>query len=180
MDLNIPGTNAWGTALGKPGESMLKHLRPEKEALDVVNMKAGRLTSSNSAKAEDEQIREAAQEFESVFLFQMLKQVRNSIHKEEEGLMNGGMGEEMFTGLLDEEYASVMAKTNSSGLTDMIYKQMARTAGIEKAETPMPVESTQSAALFKSAIESQLRDLKSEIQAANRAAVASAVPGAGP
>ena len=80
MDLNIPGTNAWGTALGKPGESMLKHLRPEKEALDVVNMKAGRLTSSNSAKAEDEQIREAAQEFESVFLFQMLKQVRNSIH----------------------------------------------------------------------------------------------------
>ena len=177
MDLNIPGTNAWGMALGKPGEAMLRQLRPEKEALDVVNTKAGRLTSSKSAKPEDVQIREAAQEFESVFLFQMLKQVRNSIHKDEEGMMNGGMGEEMFTGLLDEEYASVMARTNSSGLSDMIYKQMARTAGIEDSDSPMPVESTQSASLFKGAVESQLRDLKSEIQAANRAAAASAVKG---
>ena len=180
MDLNIPGTNAWGMALGKPSNAMLKQLRPEKEALDVVNTKAGRLQSSKSAQSEEEQIREAAQEFESVFLFQMLKQVRNSIHKDEEGMMNGGMGEEMFTGLLDEEYAKVMAKTNSSGLSEMIYQQMARTAGIEKAETPMPVESTQSATLFRGAVESQLRDLKSEIEAANRAAAASAVPEGSP
>ena len=176
MDLNIPGTNAWGMALGKPDSHLLAQLRPEKEALDIVNTKAGRLTSSHSAKPEDEQIREAAQEFESVFLFQMLKQVRNSIHKEE-GMMNGGMGEEMFTGLLDEEYAKVMAKTNSSGLTDMIYQQMARAAGVDGPENPMPVESTQSAAMVKGAVESRLRDLRSEIEAANRAAAASAVPG---
>ena len=112
MDMNIPGTDAWEMALGKPKSNLLtSQLRPEKQALDIVDTRSGRLTSSESAKPQDEQIREAAKEFESVFLFQMLKQVRNSIHKEE-GLMNGGLGEEMFTGMLDEEYAKVMANSN--------------------------------------------------------------------
>jgi flagellar protein FlgJ len=173
MDLNIPGTEAWGIALGKPKNALLTtQLRPEKQPLDILNTGAGRLTSSKSVASEDEQIREAAQEFESVFLFQMLKQVRNSIHKEE-GVLNGGMGEEMFTGLLDEEYAKIMAKSNSTGLSDAIYQQMQRTTGI-KPEGLMPVESTQSATAVQGAMESKMRNLVSEIEAANRAAVASA------
>jgi peptidoglycan hydrolase FlgJ len=177
MDLNIPGTDAWGLALGKPKSNMLmSQLRPEKQALDVVNAKAGRLTSKSSAAPEDEQIREAAQEFESVFLFQMLKQVRNSIHKEEEGIMNGGMGEEMFTGLLDEEYAKVMANSNSTGLADVIYQQMSRKAGI-KPDGLMPVETTQSATVVQGAMEDKMRTLVSEIESANRAAVASTAGG---
>lgn len=173
MDLNIPGTDAWGLALGKPNKMLMSQLRPEKQALDIINAKAGRLTSTESAKPQDEQIREAAQEFEAVFLFQMLKQVRNSIHKEE-GLMNGGMGEEIFTGMLDEEYAKVMAKTNSTGLTDVIYRQMNRKAGI-KLDGLMLVETTQSATDVQGAVEQRMRDLVSEIEAANRAAAASAV-----
>ena len=173
MDLNIPGTDAWGLALGKPkNNTLMSQLRPDRDAVDVVNTKAGRLTSKDSAKSEEQQIREAAQEFESVFLFQMLKQVRNSIHKEEDGLMNGGMGEEMFTGLLDEEYSKVMAKSNSTGLADVIYQQMSRKAGIQ-TEGPMPVESTQSATMVQGAVEQKMRNLVSEIEAANRAAVAS-------
>lgn len=173
MDLNIPGTEAWGIGLGKPKNSPLtSQLRPEKQPLDILNTKAGRLISSKSVASEDEQIREAAQEFESVFLFQMLKQVRNSIHKEE-GLLNGGMGEEMFTGLLDEEYAKIMAKSNSTGLSDVIYQQMKRTIGINP-ENLMPIESTQSATAVQGVIENKMRNLVSEIEAANRAAVASA------
>ncbi|MBS13809.1 MAG: hypothetical protein CME19_19720 [Gemmatimonadetes bacterium] len=176
MDLNIPGTDAWGIHLTKPKHNLLSsQLRPEKQAIDVVNAKAGRLTSTESAKPQDEQIREAAQEFESVFLFQMLKQVRNSIHREE-GIMNGGMGEEMFTGLLDEEYAKVMAKSNSTGLADMIYQQMSRAEGT-KPEGPMPVETTQTATVVQGAVEQKMRTLVSEIEAANRAAVASAAGG---
>lgn len=174
MDLNIPGTDAWGLALGKPKSKMLmSQLRPEEQALDIINAKAGRLTSTGSVKPQDEQIREAAQEFEAVFLFQMLKQVRNSIHKEE-GLMNGGMGEEIFTGMLDEEYAKVMANSNSTGLADVIYRQMSRKAGI-KPEGLMPVETTQSATVVQGAVGQRMQDLVSEIEAANRAAAASAV-----
>lgn len=177
MDLNIPGTDAWGLALGKPKTNFLmSQLRSEKSGIDIVNPKAGRLTSKESVKPEDQQIREAAQEFESVFLFQMLKQVRNSIHKEEEGIMNGGMGEEMFTGLLDEEYAGVMAKSNSTGLAEVIYQQMSRIAG-NKADNLMPIETTQSATAVQGAMEQKVRSLVSEIEAANRAAVASAAGG---
>lgn len=177
MDMNIPGTDAWGLALGKPKNNLLAtQLRQSRGPIDVVNPKAGRLTSSESAKPQEEQIREAAQEFESVFLFQMLKQVRNSIHKEEEGIMNGGMGEEMFTGLLDEEYAKVMAKSNSTGLADVIYQQMSRKAGI-RTEGPMPIETTQSATAVQGAMAQKMRNLVSEIEAANRAAVASAAGG---
>jgi len=176
MDLNIPGTEAWGIALGKPKSNLLtSQLRAEKQPIDVVNAKAGRLASTESVKPQEEQIREAAQEFESVFLFQMLKQVRNSIHKEE-GLMNGGMGEEMFTGMLDEEYAKVMAKSQSTGLADVIFQQMSRNAGI-KPEGPMPVETSQSATVVQGAIEQKMRTLVSEIEAANKAAVASAAGG---
>ena len=88
-------------------------------------------------------------------------------------MLNGGMGEEMFTGLLDEEYAKIMAKSNSTGLSDAIYQQMQRTTGI-KPEGLMPVESTQSATAVQGAMESKMRNLVSEIEAANRAAVASA------
>ncbi len=63
MDLNIPGTDAWGLALGKPNKMLMSQLRPEKQALDIINAKAGRLTSTGSVKPQDEQIREAAQEF---------------------------------------------------------------------------------------------------------------------
>ena len=176
MDMNIPGTDAWEMALGKPKSNLLtSQLRPEKQALDIVDTRSGRLTSSESAKPQDEQIREAAKEFESVFLFQMLKQVRNSIHKEE-GLMNGGLGEEMFTGMLDEEYAKVMANSNSTGLADVIYEQMSRNAGI-KPDGLMPVESTQSATMVQGVIEQKMRDLVSEIEAVNQAAVASAQGG---
>ena len=71
MDLNIPGTDAWGIALGQSKSKLLTvPLRPDKQAIEVENAKAGRLTSPESVKSQDEKIREAAQEFESVFLFQ--------------------------------------------------------------------------------------------------------------
>ena len=86
------------------------------------------------------------------------------------------MGEEMFTRLLDEEYAKVMAKSNSTGLADMIYQQMSRAEGT-KPEGPMPVETTQTATVVQGAVEQKMRTLVSEIEAANRAAVASAAGG---
>ncbi len=90
--------------------------------------------------------------------------------------MNGGLGEEMFTGMLDEEYAKVMANSNSTGLADVIYEQMSRNAGI-KPDGLMPVESTQSATMVQGVIEQKMRDLVSEIKAVNQAAVASAQGG---
>ena len=87
--------------------------------------------------------------------------------------MNGGLGEEMFAGMLDEEYAKVMAKSNSTGLAETIYQQMSRNAGIQ-AKGPVQVESTQSATVVQETMERKMRTVMVQIEAANQAAVASA------
>ena len=112
MDLNLPGNTWMPIDRGQSPERKLAAVRPEKQALEVIRQAGGRVTSPAAVETQDEKLRKTAEEFESIFLFQMLKQVRNAMHKEE--FLNGGMAEEMFTGMLDEEYAKVMAKSRST------------------------------------------------------------------
>lgn len=65
---------------------------------------------------------EACQQFESVFVYQMLKKMRETVPKNE--LFNGGMGEEVFQGLLDEQIANNMSSGSGLGLAKMIFEQM--------------------------------------------------------
>lgn len=171
MDLNTPGMETWGLPLGSRLTRKLIPLRPEKQALDVIRRASGRLTSKQAEKTEDQQLREAAQDFEAVFLFQVLKQVRNTIHRED--FLNGGVAEDMFTGMLDEEYAKVMARTGTTGLSNVLYQQLSRlNAGEVENNTRdgiMPHETVQSTELKQ-----RLRDLQQEIKAANRAAAQAA------
>lgn len=87
-----------------------------------------------------------------------------------EEFLNGGLAEEMFTGMLDEEYAKVMAKSKSTGIADVLYQQLSRIHGT--AENPaesLPVETPGGAA-----VESQMRRLELAIATANRAAAEAA------
>ena len=61
-------------------------------------------------------------DFESLFIKQMLDVMRKSVKKE--GLLDGGMSEEIFTDMLYSEYASKMAETAQFGLASMIYDQV--------------------------------------------------------
>lgn len=63
-----------------------------------------------------------SQEFEAIFIKQMLNVMRKSVAKT--GLLDGGMAEEFFEDMLYDEYAEKMAESGSFGIADMIYKQL--------------------------------------------------------
>lgn len=67
-------------------------------------------------------MREAARDFESVFVNQLLKLMRQTVEKS--GLISGGRAEEIFQGMLDEKYADIMSRDSRVGIADMIYKEM--------------------------------------------------------
>jgi flagellar protein FlgJ len=78
-----------------------------------------RLTGAQTAELK--KLREASQDFEAIFVKQMLDAMRKTIPKG--GLINGGMAEDIFEDMLYDERSKVIAKTGSFGVADMIYNQ---------------------------------------------------------
>lgn len=68
-----------------------------------------------------DQARATAEEFEAVFLAQMMEQMMG---ESTESSFGGGPGEAAFKGMLNEEYAKVMAKAGGIGLADNLAREM--------------------------------------------------------
>ncbi len=71
---------------------------------------------------EGEAIREVARQFESVFMHQVFKSMRATVPKE--GLMSGGFGEQVFTDMLDAQFAELATSQGSSGLAEMLARDL--------------------------------------------------------
>ena len=67
---------------------------------------------------------DACVEAESLFVGQMLKQMRSTIEKG--GLINGGQTEEIFTDMLYDQYALNMSKTANFGIAKQMYNQLSK------------------------------------------------------
>ena len=65
----------------------------------------------------------ACQDFESLFIKQMLDAMRKTVDKQDD-LLGGGMGQDIFEGMLYDEYARKMSETAQFGLAEMIYRQI--------------------------------------------------------
>ena len=74
------------------------------------------------AKAANPAIRKAAEDFESQFMSQMLTQMWQGI--ETDGYFGGGNGEEMFRGLLLNEYGKKITQTGGLGIADTVQQAM--------------------------------------------------------
>jgi flagellar protein FlgJ len=57
---------------------------------------------------------------------QLLNVMRKTVHKE--GLIDGGMSEDIFEDMLYDEYAKKMAETAQFGLAETIYRQVSSKA----------------------------------------------------
>jgi peptidoglycan hydrolase FlgJ len=97
-----------------PAQPALKTLSPEKMA----------------------QIEKTAQDFEAVFLAEMLKPMVESVAVSED--FGGGRGEEMFRGLMTQEYGKIMAGKGGVGLADHVKAQMIRLELGQDPNTPAP------------------------------------------
>lgn len=75
----------------------------------------------------DERLREVAEQFEALFLEQMVKSMRETQNPEQD-MLHGGMAENYFEDMLYQEYAKLMAKRGSFGIADQIYDQFRSTS----------------------------------------------------
>lgn len=72
--------------------------------------------------SEAEQLKQVAQDFEAIFIKQMLDSMRSTLNPENR-LVDTGMAGEFYDDMLYDEYAQLMAKTGGFGLAEMIVKQ---------------------------------------------------------
>lgn len=75
-----------------------------------------------SMSEDEKKLREATQDFEALFIKQMLNSMKKTVTKS--GLLDGGMGQEIFEDMLYDEYAKQMAQTANLGISDMMFKQL--------------------------------------------------------
>ncbi len=68
---------------------------------------------------------EQCQAFEAIFVKMMLKEMRNSVDKSN-SLISGGWAEDIYSDMLDDEYSKSLAKNAGFGLSDELYKQLAK------------------------------------------------------
>lgn len=147
-------------ALKKPNMQAMKALeRPQTEGMMSLEPKSN--VGSLKGKVDDaDALRKAAKEFEAVFMSQLLKQMRSTVHKEE--MFHGGAGEDIFTEMLDEEFAQKMS-VRGTGIADMLYRQLSRQFGIEETDTEALPGTTGTGDV----LQQKMQDMQKEMQNKN-------------
>ena len=104
--------------------------------IDPLNARAA-LPSPQSER--DEKLRKVSQQMEGMFVQQMFKAMRETV-PQEEGIVSGGTGEELFTSLMDQHLAAETPKHWEGGLADAVYRQLRR--GLGEPVTPPDMNDT--------------------------------------
>jgi len=73
-----------------------------------------------SKKKELQKLEAACNDFESIFVLQMMKEMKKTVHKT--GLVHGGMAEDIFSDMLDQE----RSKNAPIGMGQILFKDLAR------------------------------------------------------
>ena len=76
----------------------------------------------------DEKLRKVASQLEGQFVQQMFKAMRETV-PQQDGIVSGGTGEELFTSLMDQHLAAETPKHWEGGLAEAVYRQLRRGLG---------------------------------------------------
>ena len=71
-----------------------------------------------------EKLRQASHDLEAVFYGQLLQAMQATVP--EGGIMEKSQGEQMFTGMLNDQIAKLASAHNTHGLAESLYRQMSR------------------------------------------------------
>lgn len=71
----------------------------------------------------DDKLRESARQLEGLFVQQLFKVMRETV-PQQEGIVSGGAGEEMFTSLMDQHIAAETPSQWEGGLAEALYRQL--------------------------------------------------------
>ncbi len=100
---------------------------PDSLAIDVVG---ARSLKFRAASGDKEALREAARQFESLMVAQMLKSMRQTRFSEEDDPLTGGDSLKLYQGMLDQQWAAKLANGRGLGFADMLVKHLERQAGL--------------------------------------------------
>jgi peptidoglycan hydrolase FlgJ len=89
--------------------------------IDTAMMAAGR-TAKPVASGDVQRIRKVAEDFEAVFLSQMLKPMFANLGAEKP--FGGGSGEEMWRSLQVDEFGKAISRKGGIGIADNIFREM--------------------------------------------------------
>ena len=73
-------------------------------------------------KIDEGKLKNACEDFESIFISQMLKEMRESIPKS--GLLDGGSDQDAYLSLFDEAFSKSMAQGGGIGLGKILYQNV--------------------------------------------------------
>lgn len=82
-----------------------------------------------AADARRDELRRVAEEFEAIFIAEMLAPMFEGL--ETDGLGGGGMGEEIFRPMLVERYAEAIAAAGGVGVADAVVRELVRLQTME-------------------------------------------------
>ena len=74
-------------------------------------------------------LKDVAEKFEAIFVYQMLKQARQS--KLAEGMFNSE-AQDTFNNMLDQEYSQILSKKNNFGIAEGLIKQFSSHVSVEE------------------------------------------------
>ncbi len=94
------------------------------KAQNAQGLGAGSAVRGSQGIDRSSKLYEQCQEFESIFVNMMLKEMRATV--DESGLIDGGQAEDIFSDMLYDEYAKSMTKSAGFGLADAVYLELSR------------------------------------------------------
>lgn len=102
------------------GNSGIFELHSEQKREKLESDEFIKKLESLKGKEDEKEIKEACEQFESVFINMLFKQMRKTI--EDGGLVQKSHARETFEGMLDEEMSKAITKAGGIGLSDMMVK----------------------------------------------------------
>ncbi len=79
---------------------------------------------SDAQRKELEKLDKTCRDFESLFVYQMLKTMRKTVHKT--NLVGGGQAEEIFADMLDQERSKEVSQKKGMGMAELLFSQLSR------------------------------------------------------
>ncbi len=84
--------------------------------------KNGIHTAQSVAQGDNPAMRKAAEDFEAVFLTQMIKPMFDTLPTDT--MFGGGQAENIYRGLMVEEFGKSVAKNGGIGIADSVYREL--------------------------------------------------------